>query len=190
MRFSIRKLRAGLLADSFVPRHEALRELRKAPAKAGIEANGRGSPAFFQLRKKSAVCNPRHVAAAGRSPSQNHRVANERSSPVARAQAIPERRKEMTTIENSVSTKTTTGKASWFRRAVMGAAFAAAAVATLGSATTPAEAYWYHYGYYHPYYAYYPHHYGWYGYYPAQYGWGGWGWRGGWGWHHGWYHHW
>jgi hypothetical protein len=94
----------------------------------------------------------------------------------------------MTTIESSGSPKPARAKSGWFRRAVTGAAFAAVGMLTLGAATTPAQAWWYGYGYYHPHYAYYPHYYGWYGYhryYPAYYGWG-WGWRGGW--HHGWRH--
>jgi hypothetical protein len=91
----------------------------------------------------------------------------------------------MTTIENHGLDQAATVRTGWFRRAVLGAAFAAVGLATLGAATTPAQAYWYGYGY-HPYYAYYPHHYGWYGYYPAYHvGWG-WGWHGGWGWHRGW----
>jgi hypothetical protein len=94
----------------------------------------------------------------------------------------------MNTIEGSASPKTAQKKSGWLRRAVLGATFAAIGTMTLGAATTPAEAYWYHHGYYHPHYAYYPHYYGWrgYGYYPAYYGWG-WGWHGGWG-HHGWRH--
>ena len=88
----------------------------------------------------------------------------------------------MTTIE----TKAASAKTGWFRRAVMGTAFAAAGLVTLGAAATPAQAYWYHYGWYHPYYHYYHPHYGWYGYGapyygPVYYGWG-------WGWHHGWRH--
>jgi hypothetical protein len=93
----------------------------------------------------------------------------------------------MNTIENSGSPKTAPAKSGWFRRAVLGTAFAAVGMLTLGAAATPAQAWWYG-GYYSPYYAYYPHHYGWYGYrpyYPAYYGWG-YGWRGGW--HHGWRH--
>jgi hypothetical protein len=86
----------------------------------------------------------------------------------------------MTTIE-----KTARAKTGWFRRAVMGAAFAAVGVLTLGAATTPAQAWWYGYGY-HPYYAYHPHYYGWNHYHPAYWGYG---WNGGWGWHGGWYHH-
>jgi hypothetical protein len=92
----------------------------------------------------------------------------------------------MTMREISGSPKAVSGN--WFRRAVMGATFAAVGVVALGAATTPAEAYWYGYGY-HPYYAYHPYHYGWYGYGPSfrvGWGWGGYGWRGGWG-HHGWY---
>jgi hypothetical protein len=96
----------------------------------------------------------------------------------------------MSTIESSGSPKSVRGKTGWVRRAVLGVTFAAVGLMTLGGATTPAQAYWYGYGYYHPYRAYYyPHYYGWYG-YPAYYG--GWGWRGGWGWgwRHGYYHHW
>jgi hypothetical protein len=97
----------------------------------------------------------------------------------------------MTSIENSGSPKTAPTKRSWVRRAVMGAAFAAIGMVTLGAATTPAQAWWYGgYGY-HPYYAYYPNYYAGYG-YPTYYGYSGWGygWRGGWGWRHGYYHHW
>jgi hypothetical protein len=94
----------------------------------------------------------------------------------------------MTTIENSGSPQTAIAKTGWFRRAAMGTAFAAVGILSLGAATTPAQAYWYGYGY-HPYYAYYPHYYGWHQYHPVYYGWG-YGWRGGWGWRHGWYHHW
>ena len=88
----------------------------------------------------------------------------------------------MDTIESSASLQTTSSNTGWFRRGLMGAAFAVAAVTTLGGVSKPAEAYWYYYGY-NPYYAYYPHYYGWYGYrpyYPAYYG--------GWGWHRGWRH--
>jgi hypothetical protein len=92
----------------------------------------------------------------------------------------------MNTIEISGSPKSAQAKSSWFRRAVLGVTFAAIGTMTLGAATTPAQAYWYGYGY-HPYYAYYPHYYGWHRYYPAYYGWG-WGWHGGWGGHHGWRH--
>jgi len=93
----------------------------------------------------------------------------------------------MTQIENNVPAKATT-KTSWIRRAVLGTALAAVGMVTLGTATTPAQAYWYGYGgYYHPYYAYHPYHYGWYGYRPAYYGWG-YGWHGGYGWRHGWRH--
>jgi hypothetical protein len=67
----------------------------------------------------------------------------------------------MTTIE-----KTARAKTGWFRRAVLGAAFAAVGVLTLGAGTTPAQAWWYGYGY-HQYYAYYPHYYGWNHYHPA-----------------------
>jgi len=89
----------------------------------------------------------------------------------------------MTTIENSGSPKTSPAKTGWVRRTVMGTAVAAVAMVTLGAATTPAQAWWYH-GYYHPYYVYYhPYHYGWYNYHPVY-----WGWGGGWGWHH--WHHW
>ena len=97
----------------------------------------------------------------------------------------------MTSIENSGFPKTASTKHSWFRRAVMGTAFAAVAVMSLGAASTPAQAYWYHYGYYHPYYHYYHPYYGWYG-YPAYYGGWGYGWHHGWGWgwRHGYYHHW
>jgi hypothetical protein len=94
----------------------------------------------------------------------------------------------MTEIENSGSLKTASVKTSWFRRAVLGTAFAAVGVLTLGAATTPAQAYWYGYGPY-PYYASYPYNYGWYG-NPAYYGGWGYGWRGGWGWRHGYYRHW
>ena len=78
-------------------------------------------------------------------------------------------------------------KASWFRRAVTGTAFAVVGLLTLGAATPAAQAGWYGYGY-HPYYVYYhPHYYG-YGYgYPSYVGWG-WGWHGGWGGHRGWRH--
>jgi len=86
-----------------------------------------------------------------------------------------------------IEAKTATAKQGWFRRAALGTAFAAVGLVTLGAATTPAEAYYYHYGWYHPYYHYYPGYYG-YGYGPVYYGWG-WGWHGGWGYHHGW-HHW
>jgi hypothetical protein len=86
-----------------------------------------------------------------------------------------------------IETKTAAVKQGWFRRAALGAAFAMVGMVTLGAATTPAEAYWNHYGYgwYHPYHAYYPGYYG-YGYGPVYYGWG-WGWHGGWGYHHGWH---
>jgi hypothetical protein len=91
----------------------------------------------------------------------------------------------MTTMENSGSPKTDHVTTGWFRRATLGVAFAAVGMLTLGTATTPAQAYWYGH---HPYYVYYhPYHYGWYHYYPAYYG--GWGWHPGWGWQHGW-HHW
>jgi hypothetical protein len=96
----------------------------------------------------------------------------------------------MTMIEKSGSPKrapkAASAKASWLRRVVLGTAFAAVGMVTLGAATTPAQAYWYHYGWYHPYYHYYhPYYYGGYGYAPAYYGWG-YGWHGGWGWHHHW----
>ena len=89
----------------------------------------------------------------------------------------------MTKRESKATTKT-----SWLRRAVMGTAFAAVGLVTLGAATTPAQAYWNHYDWHHPYYHYYHPYYGWYGYGspyygPVYYGWG-WGWHGGW--HHGW----
>ena len=93
----------------------------------------------------------------------------------------------MTTIETSVP-KATAAKTSWFRRVVVGTAFAAVGMLTLGAVTTPAQAYWYGYGP-GPYYYHHPHHYGWYGYGPAYWG-GGYGWRGGWGWRHGYYHRW
>lgn len=89
----------------------------------------------------------------------------------------------MTTIKTTAAR----AKTGWFRRAVIGTAFAAVGLVTLGAGTTPAEAYWYHYGWYHPYYHYYHPYYG-YGspyYGPVYYGWG-WGWHGGW--HHGWRH--
>jgi hypothetical protein len=85
----------------------------------------------------------------------------------------------MTTIENGGSPKTAPAKTGRFRCAVLGAAFAAVSMLSLGAATTPAQARWYGYGY-HPYYAYYPHYYGWYHYHPAYWGYG---------WHGGWYHH-
>ena len=95
----------------------------------------------------------------------------------------------MTTIENSGSPKTASAKTSWLRRVVMGSAFAAVGILTLGTATTPAQAWWYGgYGY-HPYYAYYPHYYG-YGYHPYYPAYWGYGWHGGWGWRGGWHHHW
>ena len=83
-----------------------------------------------------------------------------------------------------IETRAASAKMGWLRRAVMGTAFAAVGLVTLGAATTPAQAYWYHYGWYHPYYHYYHPHYGWYGYGapyygPVYYGWG---------WHHGWRH--
>lgn len=85
----------------------------------------------------------------------------------------------------TMETKAASAKTGWFRRAVMGAAFAAVGFGALGAATTPAQAYWHHYGWYHPYYHYYHPYYGWYGYGapyygPVYYGWG-------WGWHHGWH---
>jgi hypothetical protein len=85
----------------------------------------------------------------------------------------------------TIETKAASAKTGWFRRAVMGAAFAAVGFGALGAATTPAQAYWHHYGWYHPYYHYYHPYYGWYGYGapyygPVYYGWG-------WGWHHGWH---
>ncbi|HVH78457.1 MAG TPA: hypothetical protein VM782_03635 [Stellaceae bacterium] len=85
----------------------------------------------------------------------------------------------MTTINTEVSTTTAARRTGWLRRLVMGTAFAAVGVVTLGAATTPAQAWWY-YGYNYPYYyTYYPSNYGWYpGYY---YGWG---------WHHHWHRHW
>jgi hypothetical protein len=103
----------------------------------------------------------------------------------------------MTTIENSTSATTAPAKTAWVRRTVMGTAVAVVAMLTLGTHTTPAQAYWYN-GYwypnyaYQPYPAYYPYGYGYYnpGYYHVGWGWrGGWGgWRGGWG--GGWHHHW
>jgi hypothetical protein len=88
----------------------------------------------------------------------------------------------MTTSEISGSPETGRANTSWLRRTVMGTAFAAAGLLTLGAVTTPAQAWWYGYGNY-PHYAYYhyPHYYGWYHYHP-----GYWGWRAGWGWHRGW----
>lgn len=102
----------------------------------------------------------------------------------------------MTTIENSASVETAPAKTGWIRRTVMGTAVAAVAVLTLGTHTTPAQAYWYG-GYWYPNYAYYPAYaynpYPYYGYYRPYYhvGWG-WGWRGGWGWGGGWgwHRHW
>jgi hypothetical protein len=93
----------------------------------------------------------------------------------------------MTMIETSSAPKTTT-KSGWLRRVVMGTAFAAVGLVSLGAVTAPAEAHWYGYGP-GPYYYYHPHYYGWYGYRPAYWGYG-YGWRGGWGWRHGYYHHW
>jgi hypothetical protein len=92
------------------------------------------------------------------------------------------------TKTETTAPKVTVAKTSWVRRAVMGTAFAAVGLLTLGAAATPAQAYWYGYGP-GPYYYYHPHHYGWYGYGPAYWG-RGYGWRGGWGWRHGYYHHW
>ena len=91
----------------------------------------------------------------------------------------------MTSIETS-SAPEAAAKTGWFRRVAMGTVFAAIGLSTLGTAMTPAQAYWYGYGP-GPYYYYHPHHYGWYGYGPAYWGYG---WRGGWGWRHGYYHHW
>jgi hypothetical protein len=89
----------------------------------------------------------------------------------------------MTTNETSSTSKAI--KTSWFRRVVMGSVFAAVGLLTLGTVTTPAQAYWYHHGWYHPYYRYYHPHYGYYGWYgPAYYGPAYYGW----GWHHGWRH--
>jgi hypothetical protein len=65
----------------------------------------------------------------------------------------------MTQIETSGSPKTSQAKTPWLRRVVLGTAFAAVGMLTLGTATTPAEAYWgygYHPYWYHPYHAYYP----------------------------------
>jgi hypothetical protein len=133
---------------------------------------------FFVLRKKSSLRDRRHVGGVGANPSPRHRDAMSESQP------IPTGGTKMTTIEKSQSAKTTSPKTSWFRRAVLGTAFAAVGMVTLGAATQPAQAYWYHYGWYHPYYSYYHPYYGGYGYYnPAYYG--GYGWR-----HWGWYHHW
>jgi hypothetical protein len=88
----------------------------------------------------------------------------------------------MTTNENSGSVQTGRVKTGWFRRVVMGTAFAAVGLLTFGAVSTPAQAYWYHYGY--PYYtSYYTPYYGYYG--PAYYGPGYYGW--GWGWHRGWH---
>jgi hypothetical protein len=89
----------------------------------------------------------------------------------------------MTTIENGGSTEMGRAKTGWFRRVVMGIAFAAVSLFTVGAVTTPAQAHWYHYGWYHPYY--YTPYYGYYGYGPAYYGPAYYGW----GWHHRW-HHW
>jgi hypothetical protein len=87
----------------------------------------------------------------------------------------------MTTIEKTQSAQASSKKTSWIRRAALGAAFAVVGLVTLGTGTTPAQAYWYHYGWYHPYYHYYHPYYGYYGYSPAYYG--GWGWHR-WGWYH------
>jgi len=84
---------------------------------------------------------------------------------------------------DKIESKAATAKTGWFRRAVVGTAFAAVGLVTLGAATTPAQAYWYGYGP-APYYYSHPHYYGWYGYYPAYYGWG---WHYGWGGHRGWH---
>jgi hypothetical protein len=80
-------------------------------------------------------------------------------------------------------------KAGWLRRAVFGTALAAVGLLTLGTASKPAEAYWYH-----PYYYWHPHHvhvyvYTPYGGYAPVYYYGGWGWHR---WHHWhyWHHYW
>jgi hypothetical protein len=87
---------------------------------------------------------------------------------------------------SEIETKAVSAKQGWLRRAAMGAAFAVVGLVSLGAATTPAEAYWNHYGYYHPYYHYYHPYYGYGAYYgPVYYGWG-WGWHGGWGYHRHW----
>jgi hypothetical protein len=140
-------------------------------------------PAFLRFGRKSPIdCNPRHISAAQIAPSPSYRVV------IGREPGSPEWRDEMTTIETSAP-EATVAKTSWFRRVAMGTAFAAAGFLTLGTVTTPAQAYWY--GYYGPgpYYYYHPHYYGWYGSRPAYWGWG-YGWRGGWGWRHGYSRHW
>jgi hypothetical protein len=149
---------------------------------------GRTRPFFFRSKKFSQR-DRHHVANAGDTPIAINRDAISESGPV------PAGGTKMTSIENSGSAQTASTKSTRLRRALMGTAFAAVAMLSLGAGSTPAQAYWYHYGWYHPYYHYYHPYYGWYG-YPAYYGgWGygwrgGWGWHGGWGWRHGYYHHW